>query len=72
MFSALPAFLLGWFIVDDLAIWGVSQVWSFMVSMPLLISAWFYFLGWLVERRRRKPLADIPATLRSTASEGPQ
>jgi hypothetical protein len=53
---ALPAFLVGTGVVHGLARLGVSEVISFMVSMPLLIFAWFYLVGWLVDRRlRRRP-----------------
>ena len=53
-FAALPAFLLGAGIIGGLGRLGVSQVWSFMISMPLLISAWFSFVGWLLDRRRAR------------------
>ncbi|HET6175474.1 MAG TPA: hypothetical protein VFE61_00985 [Candidatus Sulfotelmatobacter sp.] len=49
--TALPAFLVGTGVVHGLARLGVSEVISFMVSMPLLIFAWFYLVGWLVDRR---------------------
>ena len=52
--TAMPAFLLGIGIVGGLGRIGVSQVWSFMISTPLLILAWFYFVGWLLDRRRLK------------------
>ena len=52
--SALPAFLVGAGIVRSLARVGVSEVTSFMISMPLLIFAWFYFVGWLLDRWRQK------------------
>jgi hypothetical protein len=55
--SAFPAFLLGWFIVDDFSIWGISQLTSFMIVMPLLIGAWFYLVGWLIERWTHKRAA---------------
>lgn len=54
--TALPAFLLGAGVVGGLGRLGVSQLLSFMISMPLLICAWFYFVGWVVDRwltRRR-------------------
>jgi hypothetical protein len=57
MLSALPAFLVGLGIVHGLSRVGVSQVSSFMISMPLLILAWFYFVGWLLDRRTRRPSA---------------
>jgi len=52
--TALPAFLLGVAITGGLGRVGVSQVWSFMISTPLLISSWFYFVGFLVDRYRSK------------------
>jgi hypothetical protein len=52
--TSLPAFLLGVGIVGGLGRLGVSQVWSFMISMPLLISLWFYFVGSLLDRWRSK------------------
>lgn len=52
--TALPAFLLGVGIVGGLGRVGISQVGSFMISMPLLISAWFYFIGGLLDRWRTK------------------
>jgi hypothetical protein len=51
---ALPAFLIGIVIVRGMARLGVSEVVSFMFSMPLLIIAWFCFVGWLVDRWRAK------------------
>lgn len=52
--SAVPAFLVGAGIVRSLSRLGVSEVTSFMISMPLLIMAWFYFVGWLFDRSNRK------------------
>lgn len=52
MLSAFPAFVIGAVIVHGLGRLGISEVASFMVLMPLLISAWLYFGGWLVDRRR--------------------
>jgi hypothetical protein len=58
---ALPAFVAGSGVVEGLGRFGVSQVLSFMISMPLLIFGWFYFVGWLFDRRRRSrsPMPDI-------------
>jgi hypothetical protein len=64
MISALPAFLAGAFLVSAGAHFGVSEVSSFMISMPLLIFTWYYFIGWLVDRWRRKwaqPLQGVGA-----------
>jgi len=48
--SALPAFVVVLLIVAALSKVGISQVLSFMIFMPLLISAWFFCVGWLVDR----------------------
>jgi hypothetical protein len=58
-FSALPAFIAGLVIVTVLGRFGISQVSSFMVSMPLLLAAWYYFVGWLIDRRRSKRSANL-------------
>jgi hypothetical protein len=52
--SAFPAFLVGWFIVVGLREVGISEVASFMVFMPLLIIAWYYFVGSLLDRWMHK------------------
>jgi hypothetical protein len=54
--SATPAFLLGVVIVGLLGRLGVSEVTSFMNVAPPLIFVWFYFIGWLVDRWKRKRL----------------
>jgi hypothetical protein len=56
--SALPAFIVGTLIVFGLGRLGISEVSSFMISMPLLTSAWFYFVGWLIDRWRLKGTRD--------------
>jgi hypothetical protein len=58
MLFALPAFALGAISVSALALLGVNEVWSFGVLMPLFIFAWFYFMGWLVDRWVRKRKAS--------------
>ncbi|HLJ25553.1 MAG TPA: hypothetical protein VKY85_02475 [Candidatus Angelobacter sp.] len=60
MLSALPAFLLAGVIVYILSRLGISQVLSFMISTPVLMATWYYFLGWLLDRRRHKPIAPAP------------
>jgi hypothetical protein len=52
--SGLPAFLLSKLIVTALSRFGISQVLSFMIFTPILLGAWYYFLGWLLDRWRRK------------------
>lgn len=48
--SALPAFFVGALAKTGLGNLGIRQISSFMVLMPLLIFAWFYFVSWLLER----------------------
>ncbi len=63
LYSALPAFLVEGLLLALLGRLGVNQVITFFVSMPLLIAAWFYFVGWLVDRwRYKKPLKNESAT----------
>jgi len=50
MLTALPAFAVGVICYRALGRLGISQVWTFMVLMPPLIGAWFYFVGWLIDR----------------------
>jgi len=50
MVSALPAFAIGRFAVRSLGGRGISQVSSFMFLMPVLIGAWYYLVGWLLDR----------------------
>ena len=52
--SALPAFMLGGLAAGGLATLGVSEVFSFLSLVPALMFAWYYFLGWLVDRLRRR------------------
>jgi hypothetical protein len=50
LFSGLPAFVLSFVILMGLGQLGVSQLVSFMVLMPPLLFAWYYFLGWMIDR----------------------
>ena len=52
--SALPAFLAGAAIVIGLSKLGIDEVLTFMVSMPILIFAWYYLVGWLIDRWSHK------------------
>jgi len=52
--SAFPAFLTGMTITRGLGRLGVNEVGSFMAIMPVAIFAWYYFCGWLIDRRKRK------------------
>ena len=52
--SALPAFLIGMGITRGLARLGVNEVTTFMVVMPFALFGWYYFCGWLIDRRKIK------------------
>jgi hypothetical protein len=56
LLTALPAFVFGRLVVGLLGALGINQVTSFMAVMPALIGVWYYFIGWLLDRRayRRK------------------
>jgi hypothetical protein len=59
--SALPAFLVDTAVVVGLSKLGIDEVLTFMVSTPVLLFAWYYFCGWLIERWifRRKRSRNI-------------
>ena len=50
MISAAPAFFVGSLIIEEFAWRGISEVPTFMVSMPLLIAGWFYLLGSFIDK----------------------
>jgi len=52
--SALPAFLLTVLVMHGLDRFGISELLSFMITMPLLTLVWFYSVGWLLDRWRYK------------------
>ena len=56
MASALPAFIIGGLAVSGLGKLGISQVPSFMLLMPALICAWYFLIGWLLDRWIRRRL----------------
>ena len=47
--SAFPAFVVGAAIVTGLARLGMSEVSAFILSIPVVVLAWFYFVGWLID-----------------------
>ena len=61
VFSALPAFLAGTAIVAGLSKLGIDEVLAFMVSMPILLFAWYYGVGWLIDAwsQRRKQAKSV-------------
>lgn len=52
--SGAPAFLVGVGFVHMLARFGISEVVSFMVAMPILLASWFYLVGWRLDRWRAR------------------
>ena len=62
MLSAFPAFSVGGLAVGGLGRLGISQVPSFMFLMPLLIFAWYYFIGWQLDRWLSKRTPQGPTT----------
>jgi hypothetical protein len=63
--SALPAFVVGMIIVHVLRLLGISEIFSFMIAMPLLIFAWYYFIGWMIDHRMNKRPRGSPMTAKS-------
>jgi hypothetical protein len=56
MLIAFPAFVLGIpIIVKALGHFGVSEVLSFVIAMPLLIFRWFYCVGSRIDAWVHKP-----------------
>ncbi len=66
IFSAFPAFLVGGAIVGGFRRLGVSEVISFMISMPPLIASWYFLIGWLIDRytgkRSGSPMSHSPSS----------
>jgi hypothetical protein len=56
MASALPAFIIGGLAVSGLGKLGVSKVLTFMLVMPIVICAWYFLIGWLLDRWIRRRL----------------
>lgn len=60
LLSGFPAFFVGGFAVRALGKLGVSEVSTFMFLMPVLIAAWYYLIGWLLDRWSHTRLQTIP------------
>lgn len=52
--SAFPALILAVSIAHGLARLGISELLSFMLTMPLSTLAWFYGVGWILDHWRFK------------------
>jgi hypothetical protein len=62
MLSAFPAFVVGGLAVGGLGRLGISEFSTFMLLMPVLIVAWYYFVGWLLDRWLGKRRQQSAAT----------
>jgi hypothetical protein len=66
LLSALPAFAIGDLMVRTLGKLGISELVTFMSSMPLLIAGWYFLVGSLVDwfiyriRNRSRPVSPLP------------
>ncbi len=54
--SAFPALAAGMLWVRLLGSQGISEISSFMSMMPLFVAAWYYTIGWLIDRWLHKRL----------------
>jgi hypothetical protein len=65
IYSAFPAFLAGAAVIIGLNKFGVDEVLSFMVSMPIFLFGWYFLVGWLIERAvfRRQRRKRVPLSL---------
>jgi hypothetical protein len=63
LLSGAPAFLASVLIVRGLDRFGISEVTTFMAITPLLITVWYYAVGWGIDRwRRRRSLRTLAPT----------
>ena len=63
LLSGLPAFFVTARLVHGLGRLGINEVYTFFVAAPLLLFAWYYFLGWLLDRLwARRKRSEIAAT----------
>jgi hypothetical protein len=70
MASALPAFIIGGLAVSGLGKLGISQVPRFMLLMPALICAWYFLIGWLLDRWIRRRLKRRTQLLVNALQDG--
>ena len=49
MVSAWPAFFIGMLLIRALGHHGISEISSFIAAMPLLVAAWYYVIGLLID-----------------------
>ena len=49
--TGIPAFLLSALTVGLFSRFGISQVFTFMIGTPIFLTFWYWFLGWLTDRK---------------------
>lgn len=54
--TAFPAFFLAVVLDGGVRKAGISEIWYFMISVPILISAWYYIVGLMADRLLRRVL----------------
>jgi hypothetical protein len=57
MITGLPAFAVSLGLTRGLGRLGVNEVLTFMLTLPALLLAWYFCLGWLLDRHGRKRIA---------------
>jgi hypothetical protein len=60
--SVLPAFAISIAVTRGLGNLGVNEVATFLIAMPILIAAWLYVLGRLLDRqisKRHRPALNV-------------
>ncbi len=55
--AAFPAFLISAAVVRGFSRMGISEVRTFLICTPILISGWFYSVAWFLDRRRIKRIS---------------
>ncbi len=60
--SATPAFLLGVFLAHLLGHVGISELLTFILAMPPLIFAWYYFVAWACGRALNRWRSNAAST----------
>ncbi len=66
--AILPAFVIAVAITFGLGALGVSEIATFMIATPLLIVAWFYLIGFLIDRKKSKSIVRASPKLPQTPS----
>lgn len=65
---SIPAFVAVSVIVSGLGRFGVNEIWSFMLAMPICLSAWYYIVGLWIDHRKNSGASE-PQRGKDIASE---